>query len=153
MENSEKKISLNTHLSLLKNIFKEKGYPERFFKERIKYKFSYKNFIFEFEIPLVIKHDFQTFFLADYKLQENLIVSERGILALARVFFDPLPFFALITNFKKFILLNLYTNEKQIGNKELIPEYKFFQFYQPKEKKLFKIEIEKKILAIYLSGG
>ncbi len=150
---NKKEVSLNTYFFLLKNIFKDKGYPEKFFKEGTKYKFSYKSFVFEFEIPLIIEQDFQSLFIADYKLQKNLTFSERGIIALARVFFDPLPYFALITNFKEFILLNLYTTEKQKGNKDIIPEYKSFQFYQPKEKKPFKLEIERKILAIYLSGG
>jgi len=54
MGNSKEEIFLESELSILKNIFKEKGYPENFFLENQKLFFSYswkiKNYFFLIKI-------------------------------------------------------------------------------------------------------
>ena len=153
MGNSKEEIFLESELSILKNIFKEKGYPENFFLENQKLFFSYKNLTFDIYLPLILKTDSQILFIVDYKPQENLTISERGIVALARILFNPPPYFSLITNLKYFVLIDTYTAEKKKGGKEIIPDFESLKNYKPHITKLFKPEIEKKILAIYLSGG
>ena len=153
MGNSKEKISLNSEISILKNLLKEKGYPEKCILERNEVKFSYKELEFEISIPLVIKNNSNTLLIVEYKPQENLTISERGMIALARVLFSPPPYFALITNLKDFVLINVYTYEKEKGGKEIIPNFEKLKNYNPPMIKPFKPEIEKKILAIYLSGG
>jgi len=153
MGNNKEEIFINEALSILKNIFKEKGYYEKCLLEGKNYLFSYKEKIFNITIPLIIKHNSKFFLIADYKPQENLTFSERGIIALARVLFNPPPYFALITNLKDFVLIDIYTQKKKKGGKEIIPEFLELKNYEPKITKNFNIEIEKKILAIYLSGG
>uniref|UniRef100_A0A7V4N3A6 Type I restriction enzyme R protein N-terminal domain-containing protein n=1 Tax=Thermodesulfobacterium geofontis TaxID=1295609 RepID=A0A7V4N3A6_9BACT len=153
MGNSKEEILINEALLILKNIFKEKGYHEKCFLEGENYQFSYKEKIFNIFIPLIIKSNSKLLFIIDYKPQENLILSERGIIALARVFFNPPPYFALITNLKDFVLIDIYTQKKEKGGKEIIPEFSELKNYKPKITKSFNIEIEKKILVIYLSGG
>jgi hypothetical protein len=153
MGNSKEEILVNEALSILKNIFKEKGYYENCFFEERNYLFSYKEKTFNIFIPLIIRHNSKLLLIADYKPQENLTLSERGIIALARVLFDPPPYFALITNLKDFVLINIYTQKREKGGKEIIPEFSKLKSYKPELIKSFNIEIEKKILAIYLSGG
>jgi len=153
MGNSKEEIFLESELSILKNIFKEKGYPENFFLENQKLFFSYKNLTFEIYLPLILKTDSQILFIVDYKPQENLTISERGIVALARILFNPPPYFSLITNLKYFVLIDTYTTEKKKGGKEIIPDFESLKNYKPHITKPFKPEIEEKILAIYLSGG
>ncbi|MBO8144060.1 MAG: type I restriction enzyme HsdR N-terminal domain-containing protein [Thermodesulfobacterium sp.] len=153
MGNSKEEISLKSELSILKNILKEKGYPEKCFLEEKKIKFSYKKLDFEISIPLIIRNNSNTLLIVDYKPQENLSISERGIIALARVLFSPPPYFALITNFRDFVLINVYTQEKERGGKDIIPEFIKLKNYKTEITKSFNPEIEKKILAIYLSGG
>lgn len=153
MGNSKEEIFLESELSILKNIFKEKGYPENFFLENQKLFFSYKNLTFDIYLPLILKTDSQILFIVDYKPQENLTISERGIVALARILFNPPPYFSLITNLKYFILIDTYTAKKKKGGKEIIPDFESLKNYKPHITKTFKPEIEKKILAIYLSGG
>ncbi|PMP67110.1 MAG: hypothetical protein C0190_03845 [Thermodesulfobacterium geofontis] len=149
MGNSKEEISLSTVLFNLKNIFREKGYPEECFFEKQKLSFYYKNLNFDLSIPLIIKLNFQCFLIIDYKPQENLSIAERGIISLARVLFNPPPYFVLITNLKEFVLINVYTK----GGREIIPEFKTLKNYKPETTKNFNPEIEKKILAIYLTGG
>lgn len=153
MGNSKEEIFLESELSILKNIFKEKGYPENFFLENQKLFFSYKNLTFDIYLPLILKTDSQILFIVDYKPQENLTISERGIVALARILFNPPPYFSLITNLKYFVLIDTYTTEKKKGGKEIIPDFESLKNYKPHITKPFKPEIEEKILAIYLSGG
>uniref|UniRef100_A0A7V5XH73 Type I restriction enzyme R protein N-terminal domain-containing protein n=1 Tax=Thermodesulfobacterium geofontis TaxID=1295609 RepID=A0A7V5XH73_9BACT len=153
MGNSKEEILVSEALSILKNIFKEKGYYENFFLEGKNYQFSYKEKTFDIFIPLIIKNNSKLLFIVDYKPQENLTLSERGIIALARVLFNPPPYFALITNLKDFVLINVYTQKKEKGGKEIIPIFSELKNYKPEITKSFNIEIEKKILAIYLSGG
>lgn len=153
MENSQEEISLESAIFILKNILKEKGYPENCFFEKQKLFFSYKELIFDLFIPIIIKYNSQPLLIIDYKPQENLTISERGITALARLLFNPSPYFALITNLKEFILINIYTGDKIKGGKEIIPEFKAVKDYKPEIVKKFDTEIEKKILVIYLSGG
>ncbi len=153
MGNSKEEIFINSPILQLKSIFLKKGYPENSFKETQHFRFSYKDLKFNFEIPLIIEKDSQVLFIVDYKPQKKLTVSERGFIALARIFFTPLPYFGVITNFQEFILINFYTAKIQKGNEDIIPDFTFFENYKPEELKPFKPEIEKRILAIYLSGG
>ncbi len=153
MGNSQKEVSLESAILILKNLFKHKGYPEELFLEKNNIFFSYNKLSFEIFIPLILRDNSQTLFIVDYKPQENLALSERGLIALARVFFDPLPYFVLITNLKDFILIDPYTGEKKKGDEKIIPEFETLKNYTPEPAKKFKPEIEKKILAIYLSGG
>lgn len=153
MGNSKEEVSLDPILTTLKTLFKNKGYPEEGFIEKKSLIFSYKNLSFEILITLVFKHNSQTLFIVDYKPQQNLTFSERGMIALARVFFDPPPYFILITNLKEFILINPYTGEKKKGDERVIPEFITLKDYKLEFTKSFDLQIEKKILAIYLSGG
>lgn len=153
MGNSEKEIPLSSDLSELLKIFKEKGYPKESFLKTKELNFSYKSLSYNIFIPLLIKNNSHILLIVDYKPQENLFVSERGVVALARVLFEPIPYFVLITNLKEFILIDVYTGEKKKGNKEIIPDFIFLKNHKPSITKSFNYEIEKKILAIYLSGG
>jgi len=153
MGNSKEEILVNEAFSILKNIFKEKGYYGNCFFEEGNYQFSYKEKPFNIFIPLIIKYNSKPLLTVDYKPQENLTPSERGIIALARVFFNPPPYFALITNLKDFVLIDVYTQKREKGGKEIIPDFSELKKYEPKIIKSFNLEIEKKILAIYLSGG
>ncbi len=153
MESSRETVFVEKAVSFLKNLFKEKGYPEDSFDENHIISFSYNNLNFTIEIPLIIKKDSKTYFIVDYKPMERLSIFERGILALARLFFDPLPYFGLVTNLKDFVLIDLYEFSVIKGKKEIIPEYKALVSHSPKKLKEFKPELEEKILAVYLSGG
>jgi hypothetical protein len=153
MGNSKEEISLESAILVLKDLFKSKGYPENFFVEKVVLPFSYKSLSFEVLIPLIIRDNSQTLLIVDYKPQENLTVSERGVIALARVLFNPPPYFALITNLRDFILINPYTGEKKKGNKKIIPNFETLKNFNPEFTKTLNPQIEKKILAIYLSGG
>lgn len=153
MGNSQEEISLDSVLFTLKNILKRLGYPEECIFEKQKFSFSYKDLVFDLSIPLIIKFNFQNFLIIDYKPQENLSVAERGITSLARVLFNPPPYFALITNLKEFILVNVYTGDKKKGGKKIIPKFTTLKNYKPETTKSFNPEIERKILAIYLIGG
>ncbi len=153
MGNSKETFSIEKAVSFLKEIFKAKGYPKNSFLENQIISFSYNNLNFTIEIPLIIKENNQVYFLVDYKPMEKLSIFERGILALARLFFKPLPYFGLITNLEEFVLINLYDFNVTKGKKDIIPDYDFILSYSPKTSKEFKPDLEKKILAIYLSGG
>lgn len=153
MGNSKEEISLESAISIFKDLFKDKGYPKDYFVEKVVFPFSYKSLSFEVVIPLVIRDSSQTILIVDYKPQKNLTISERGIIALARVLFNPPPYFALITNLRDFILINSYTGEKKKGNQKIIPDFETLKNFTPKFTKTLNPQIEKKILAIYLSGG
>jgi hypothetical protein len=153
MGDKQETLSLKNALFSLKELFKSKGYPENLFLENQPISFSYNTLNFTLEIPLIIKENQQVYFLVDYKPQERLSFFERGILALARLFFSPLPYFGLVTNLKTFALIDLYEFKVTKGTADLIPDYQSLLLYQPSQPKAFKPELEKKILAIYLSGG
>ncbi|NPA40182.1 MAG: hypothetical protein GXO57_07050 [Thermodesulfobacteria bacterium] len=149
MGSSQKEVPLNE----LKKIFVEKGYPESFFVWNTVIPFSYNSLHFEVKIPLVIKENSKIYFLVDYKPLEKLTFFERGILAVARLFFSPLPYFAIVTNLKEFALIDLHEFNVKKGDISIVPEYRGIKDYIPPQPKKFKPELEKKILAVYLSGG
>ncbi len=146
MGSSQSKVSL-------KNTFLNLGYPEELFIEDLKLDFSYNSLKFEVTLPLIIKEKDQVYFLVDYKPQKNLHFFERGMLALARLFFSPLPYYAIITNLEVFALIDLYEFKVIKNGKEVIPRYEDVKKHSPPPPKGFKEDLEKKILAIYLSGG
>ncbi len=153
MGNCKETLSIEKAVSFLKEIFKAKGYPENSFLENQIISFSYNNLRFTIEIPLIIKENNQVYFLVDYKPMEKLSFFERGVLALARLFFKPLPYFGLVTNLKTFALIDLYNFNITKGEKNIIPTYDVILSYSPGFSKEFKPDLEKKILVIYLSGG
>jgi len=140
-------------IPLLKELFLSKGYSEKMFLWDTIIPFSYNSLHFEVRIPLIIKKEPKIYFLVDYKPLEKLTFFERGLLAVARLFFSPLPYFAIVTNLKEVALIDLYDFKVKKGSLELIPSYAQIKDYSPPEPKKFNPELEKKILAVYLSGG
>ncbi|PMP63407.1 MAG: hypothetical protein C0197_02645 [Caldimicrobium thiodismutans] len=153
MEISSKEISKDLILSHLKTLFFKKGYPENFlFWEKIFY-FNYNNLEFTVEITLVVEEKRPLLILNYHSSKLGLASFERPTLSIARLFFNPLPYFAVLTNLQNYILLEVYPQKIKKGGEELIPDYKTIRSYQPPFEKPFNKDIEEKILAFYLSGG
>ncbi len=155
MANSRKEVSLKEKIDFLKNFLLQKGYSLNFFEEDVKFHFVYQNYSFLISIPLVVKENFQTFLFVDIKITPSLFSLERGLLALARVLFKPLPYFALLTNFTSYHLIEVSSGKCLRGSEEVIPKYSEIKNYSlaSKDFKSFKKELEERILAIYLSEG
>ncbi len=139
---------------ILKNIFLKKGYPESSLILSSSFSFSYGKLNFHIEIPLTVKTNGKVMMVVDYKPSRGGLTSfERGLLALARVLFNPVPAYALLTNFTDYILIETLPVKFIRGNEDLIPSYSRLLSYRAPFEKPFKPDLEKKILAIYLSGG
>ncbi|MCS7149505.1 MAG: hypothetical protein RMI93_02040 [Caldimicrobium sp.] len=96
----------------------------------------------------------RTLLIVDYDPSlRGLSCGERPLLAIARIFFDPPPYFALLTNLRDFILIEVASQKIQKGGPEIIPTYEELLKYNSKEKKPYRIDLEEKILGLYLSGG
>jgi hypothetical protein len=159
MEAGKKEVSLETLTPekvalILKEIFLKRGYPEDALLLSQVFTFSYGKLRFHIEVPLMVKTNSKVLMVVDYKpSQKGLTSFERGLLALARVLFDPVPVYALLTNFSDYILIETLPVKFIRGNEDLIPSYSGLLSYRAPFEKPFKPELEKKILAIYLSGG
>jgi len=138
----------------LKELFYQKGYPENsLFFEPI-YFFSLGELSFEFSLAAVVNFDSKPLLILDYHpSQRGLSSFERPLLSIARLFFDPLPYFAFLTNLSDFICIEVYTPKILKGTSEILPNFKDLLAYTPPPLKPYKREIEEKILAFYLSGG
>ncbi|RKX59355.1 MAG: hypothetical protein DRP29_04800 [Thermodesulfobacteriota bacterium] len=154
MEKDERTLRLIEIVEDLKKVFLEKGYPESILFTFCSFTFTLDKLNFNFKLPLVVKEENKIYFVVDYKpASAGLASFERGLLALARVLFHPLPFYSLLTNLEKFLLINNYTCETKNGGKNIIPFYEEIKTSIPSRFKQFNMDIEKKILALYLSGG
>jgi hypothetical protein len=153
MEFGKEPPSQDLILTALKTLFLQKGYPEESFQLKKELFFSYQGLSFELELPLVIEKE-QTLLIVNYHPSKGGLSSfERPLLAIARIFFNPLPYFALLTNLQTFILIEVYPQITLRGDSELIPNYASLLKYTPPFFKSFKKEFEEKILALHLSGG
>ncbi|MDW8136399.1 MAG: hypothetical protein RMI74_06375 [Thermodesulfobacterium sp.] len=153
MGNSSKEISLKEKLPLLKAQFLRKGYPLNSLEENLLLHFTYQNHSFLISLPLIIKEDLQTLLVVDLKFNPSLISLERGILALARLLFKPWPYFALLTNFVNYHLIEVSSGQCLRGSEEVIPNYSEIKKCSFLSLKSFPKELEERILAIYLSEG
>lgn len=138
----------------LKELFYKKGYPENTLSFEKAYFFSVEGLSFAVTLATVVSYEGKTMLILDYQPSKRGLSSfERPLLAIARLFFDPLPYFALLTNLSDFICIEVYCHKIKKGSSELLPEYKDLLTYTPPTLKTYKKEIEEKILAFYLSGG
>lgn len=150
---SSKEISLKEKLPILKAQFLRKGYPLNTLEENLLLHFTYQNHSFLISLPLIIKEDLQTLLVVDLKFNPSLISFERGFLALTRLLFKPLPYFALLTNLSNYHLIEVSSGKCLRGSEEIIPSYSEIKKCFPFSLKSFSKELEERILAIYLSKG
>lgn len=153
MESGRETLSQELILEQLKNLFLQRGYPEESLQLKNKFSFSCKGLSFEIELPLIVRTE-KILLIANYHPSIGGLSSfERPLLAIARIFFDPLPYFALLTNLQSFILMEVYPQRISRGEPDIIPPYELLLSYTPPFMKPFKREFEEKILALHLSGG
>lgn len=153
MEISRNEISKNLIYEELKKLFLEKGYPEKnlFFENKLP--FQYQNLSFELTLDLLVKTERTLLILKYHPSKGGLSSFERPLLALTRIFFNPLPFYAVLTNLEHFILIEVLPQKTYRGDKELLPTFEALRNYQTPSEKPFNLELERKILVLYLSGG
>lgn len=153
MEIGSEAFSKKLILNSLKDLFLKKGFPQELLNwERI-FLFKYQNLEFEVELTLTIEERRPLLILNYHPSKRGLSSFERPLLAIARLFFTPPPYFAFLTNLSHFIMIEVYPQRITSGGPELIPEYETLKTYLPPFEKPFKREVEEKILAFYLSGG
>lgn len=153
MENSQSSFSKGLTIDHLFSLFSKKGYPESSLKKAYSIFYTKGPISRSITLPLVVKEE-RTFLIADYDPSlRGLSCGERPLLAIARIFFDPPPYFALLTNFRDFILIEVASQKIQKGGSEIIPTYDELLKYNSKETKPYIIDLEEKILGLYLSGG
>jgi len=140
-------------ISKVKDFLLKKGYPEKFLEEEVVIPFSYNNLNFEVYLPVIVRDSDKVYMIVDYKPQERLHVFERGLIAIGRLFFRKLPYFALVTNLKDFVLVNIPEVKVTKGKEDVVPSWEDLKSFKVFNTKPFKPELEKKILAVYLSGG
>ncbi len=146
-------LSENGILEKLKTLFLQKGYPKESLSFNKILSFTLNSLTFEIYLPLVIREK-EPLLIVDYHPSKGGLSSfERPLLAIARLFFEPIPFFALLTNLRDYLLIEVYLQRSSKGTEEIIPDYNFLKSYKPSYLKPFKKEVEAKILAFFLSGG
>ncbi len=152
MEISSTKIPKELILNHLKTLFLKKGFPEKFLTwERIFY-FNYNDLEFEIEITLVVEEKRPLLILYYHPSKQGLSSFERPLLSMARLFFNPPPYYAFLTNLQDYIVIEVYPQKIKKGGEEIIPDYEALRNYHPPFEKPFNKTIEEKILAFYLSG-
>jgi len=153
MEISTKEISKDLIYQELKSLFLEKGYPERFLFWDLNYPFSYEGLNFEVNLDLLVKEEAPLLILKYHPSKGGLASFERPLLAFARLIFQPLPSLAVLTNLEHFILIEVKPRLFSRGGRELLPDFESLKKYQASFERPFNPEVERKILAFYLSGG
>jgi len=137
----------------IKTFFQEKGYPEEVLRLYFPVEFSFQGLKFSFFLPLVVKNSQRVFLILDYK-PSSLSSFERGLLALARGHFAPSPPLALITNGEEAIKIEVESGKTTKGPlKSLIPRFEELKNLENPGFSEEKIEKERRLLYIYLSGG
>lgn len=150
MENGKKEISeLKTLLIYLDKL----NYPKDLIFYDFPIVFPYRNTLSKVIFPVTIKEVNHMYLLFYLKPQKTLSCFERALLALARLYINPLPHFGIITNLFNFILIDFYTGHVSRGGIDLIPRFEIFSQRKTLKPKDFNPEIEKKILTLYLEGG
>ncbi len=153
MEYGREALSQELILEQLKKLFLQRGYPEESLQIKNQFFFSCKGLSFEIELPLIVRAE-KTLLIVNYHPSIGGLSSfERPLLAIARIFFDPLPYFALLTNLQTFVCIEVYPQMVSRGEPDIIPPYEVLLSYTPPFVKPFKREFEEKILALHLSGG
>lgn len=153
MEISRNEIPKNLIYEELKKLFLEKGYPEKNLSFENKLLFQYQGLTFEITLDLLVKTERIPLILKYHPSKGGLSSFERPLLALTRIFFNPLPFYAVLTNLEHLILIEVIPQKIYRGDKEILPTFEALRNYQAPSEKPFNLEIERKILAFYLSGG
>ncbi|MFN4196395.1 MAG: hypothetical protein ACK4FM_00085 [Caldimicrobium sp.] len=153
MEDSRSQISEES-ITFLKNLFLQKSYPENTIILQQKYQFTWNELSFSFSLPLIIIYQEKCLLILDYHpSKRSLGHLERPLVAIARLFFNPSPNFAILTNGEDFHLIEVYPLRIKKGKSEIIPTFSELLSYKPSETKSFSKEVEEKILAFYLCDG
>lgn len=145
---SEKEV-----IERLYSLFLEKGYPLEALHKEVRIAFSLADLTFEIFLPLVVKKEKPILITYYEPSLRGLSCAERPLISIARLFFDPLPYFAILTNLQNYIKIEVPSQRITKGGKEIIPTFEVLNNYTPTTAKPFKRDLEEKILALYLSGG
>ncbi|MFN3504874.1 MAG: hypothetical protein ACK4Y7_01510 [Caldimicrobium sp.] len=141
-------------ITSLKNLFFQKGYPANTISLLQKFNFYHNDLFFSFFLPITITYEEKTLLILDYHpSKRGLSHLERPLIAIARLFFNPPPYYAILTNVENFYCIEVYPQIIKKGGAEVVPDFPDLLAYKPLDSKVFKKEIEEKILAFYLSGG
>lgn len=153
MEISSKEVSKELIHNHIKALLLKKGYPANLFQWKKTFPFTYNGLTFEVELPLVLEDDKPLLILYYHPSKRGLTSFERPLLSIARLFFSPPPYFAVLTNLEDYILIEVYPQIIKRGGEEVFPDYESLMRYQPPFEKPYNKSVEEKILAFYLSGG
>ncbi|MEZ0344619.1 MAG: hypothetical protein ABWJ99_07480 [Caldimicrobium sp.] len=153
MEKGSAEISQELILEHLKALFLSKGYPEKLLQWKKTLFFNYNNLEFAIQLTLIIEEKRPLLILYYHPSTRGLSSFERPLLSIARLLFNPPPYFAVLTNLKDFIFIEVYPQKIKKGGEELLPDYETLKEYQPSFEKPYNKNIEERILAFYLSGG
>ncbi|MFN3568333.1 MAG: hypothetical protein ACK4UR_05445, partial [Caldimicrobium sp.] len=141
-------------ITFLKNLFLQKGYPENTIILQQKYYFSCNELSFSFYLLLIVIYQEKYLLILDYHpSKRGLSHLKRPLIAIARLFFNPPPYYAILTNREDFYCIEIYPMTIKKGSSEVIPNFTELLSYKPLETRGFRREVEEKILAFYLSGG
>lgn len=139
---------------IIKEVLLAKGYPEKVLFYDKTFNLSIQTLSFELTLPVVINHERKTLVIFDYHPSIGGLASyERPLLAIARLFFNPPPYFAILTNLTDYICIEIYRNKILKGRADIIPDFNELLSYTPPPLKSFQREMEEKLLALYLSGS
>lgn len=153
MEPGSKEISKELVFNHLKLLFLKKGFPENILIWDKSFYFTYNHLEFEIEITLVVGEKRPLLILYYHPSKRGLSSFERPLLSIARLLFNPQPYFAILTNLQDYILIEVYPQNFKRGGEEIIPDYQTLIKYRPPLERPFNKTIEEKILAFYLSSG
>ena len=139
----------------LKDLFLAKGYPEDSLRSFVPFAFIYNEKTFELILPLIVELNCKCVMICYFKPSlSGLLSFEREALALARIFSSPPPRYALLTNLKSFVFIDVKSGKGNVGGAENIPDYQpdllerldYVNF-------ILNLDVEKRLLYLYLSGG